>query len=147
MVSFGDAHFVKVPQSWNAREFASTALGNTPMWLLNLLKIRDRIVGKLGFATQDRPGARDFHLAVGETAGPFRFTEVSETVVRGGSQDTHIAFESSFYIATSTEGSYGVLATQARSLDRLGSLYLALIWPGHKALMGRILQHAAPKKI
>lgn len=139
MVTYSDAHRVRIPPGWNAVDFAGQVLNHTPLWLVHLLNLRDKAMGRLGFATQ--PGSsRSADITVGGTAGPFVFSEVDPEVVRGGNRDSRIVFVSTFRVEHKPKHSHGVLETHTHSIDRLGALYLTIIWPAHKMAMGRILR-------
>lgn len=58
----------------------------------------------------------------------------------GGNEDRHLAFSSTFYVEERPGGVDGCLRTRAVSRSAIGALYLMLIWPGHKLLMGRVLR-------
>lgn len=139
MVAYSDTHNVQVPADWNAPDFAGRVLGHTPGWLMRLLDLRDKVVGRLGFATQpDRSRTAD--ITVGGTAGPFVFSEVNTAIVRGGNSDRRMVFDSTFRVEKRSGLSYGVLETRTHSKDRMGAVYLTAIWPAHKLVMTRILR-------
>ena len=140
MAEYTDRHVVAVPQDWTSRDFASRVLGRTPAWLRLLLRLRDLLVSRLGFAGQPGP-IGEVVLEVGGTAGPFTFSEVTDDVVRGGNVDRHIGFKSEFRVENQDGRSVGVLETWTSSSDRVGHVYLIAIWPAHRVLMGSILRH------
>lgn len=140
MAEHTDRHVVPVPEGWTSRDFASHVLGQAPAWLRQLLRLRDILVSRLGFAGQPGPTG-EVVLNVGGTAGPFTFTEVTDDVVRGGNADRHIGFESEFRVENQGGRSVGVLETWTSSSDRIGHVYLTVIWPAHRVLMGSILRH------
>ena len=141
MVTYSDTHYVQVPAGWTAIDFAEQVLGHAPRWLMHVLDLRDKVVGRMGFATQ--PGtSRNPNIAVGGTAGPFVFSEVNSTVVRGGNSDRRLVFGSTFRVCVEQRAgrAYGMLETHADSVDRIGAMYLTTIWPAHKLAMPRILR-------
>ena len=141
MPAFSDQHRVAVPDGWTARDFASQILDGSPQWLRTLLKLRDSLVGKLGFAVQPGADVRRVTLEEGQSAGPFTFTVVDDDEVRGGNSDRHITFESAFRVEHDAGRSYGILQTDTHSTDAIGHVYLSAIWPIHRLLMGAILRH------
>ena len=139
MVAYADTHRVQVPAGWTAPEFAGQVLGHVPGWLMHFLDLRDKLVGRLGFATQpDR--SREPDIAVGGTAGPFVFSEVNSAEVRGGNRDNRMAFSSTFRVEQQSGMFYGILETKTHSIDRLGAVYLTAIWPAHKLMMAQVLR-------
>ncbi|WP_072801759.1 DUF2867 domain-containing protein [Rhodococcoides yunnanense] len=139
MVAYADRHEIRVPAGWTAIDFAGQVLGRAPRWLTGLVDLRDKIVSRFGFATQ--PGrSRTPDIAVGGTAGPFIFSDVTSAAVRGGNSDSRIVFGSTFRIDKRAGLSYGVLETETHSKDRVGAVYLTLIWPVHRLLMAGVLR-------
>ena len=82
-------------------------------------------------------------VAVGSSAGPFTFTEVTDEHVIGGHKDKHIEFSSKFVVAAAEEGSTsarGGIETHAQPQSAVGKVYLTCIWPFHKALVPYMLR-------
>lgn len=142
MIDHQDEHRVSIPSDWTAADFATNVLNGAPLWLRRAIDLRDRVVGKLGFAVQPDSSGRVTDLRVGSSAGPFTFTEVDAEIVRGGNGDKHIWFESSFRVEPGLDGSRGVLRTETGSHDRIGRVYLLAVWPAHRLLMSALLRQA-----
>ncbi|MGC4933853.1 DUF2867 domain-containing protein [Gordonia sp. DT30] len=141
MVAYSDTHRVPVPSGWTATDFTVQVLSHAPRWLTRVLDLRDRFMGRLGFATQPSR-SRNVEVIPGGTAGPFVFSEVNSSIVRGGNADRRIVFESTFRVELRSGVSYGVLETQTHSVDCLGAAYATIIRPAHKAVMTSVLRSA-----
>ena len=83
-MNFSDGHYVQIPTSWDAQEFAYRFLSATPPWVRMIMQVRNRVVQKIGFTVQPSSKSKQLEVAVGSSAGPFTFTEVTDEHVIGG---------------------------------------------------------------
>ena len=107
------------------------------------MQVRNRVVQKIGFTVQPASKSRQLEVAVGSSAGPFTFTEVTDEHVIGGHKDKHIEFSSKFVVTAAEEGSAsarGGIETHAQPQSAVGKVYLTCIWPFQKALVPYMLR-------
>ena len=91
-MNFSDGHYVQIPISWDAQEFTHRFLSATPPWVRAIMRVRNRVVQKIGFTVQPSSKSKQLEVTVGSSAGPFTFTEVTDEHVIGGHKDRHIEF-------------------------------------------------------
>lgn len=142
-MNFSDGHYVQIPASWDAQEFTHRFLSATPPWVRTIMQLRNRVVQKIGFTVQPASKSKQLEVAVGSSAGPFTFTEVTDEHVIGGHKDKHIEFSSKFVVTAAEEGSTsarGGIETHAQPQSAVGKVYLTCIWPFHMALVPYMLR-------
>jgi len=47
-MNFSDGHYVQIPISWDAQEFTHRFLSATPPWVRAIMRVRNRVVQKIG---------------------------------------------------------------------------------------------------
>jgi len=97
-MNFSDGHYVQIPTSWDAQEFTYRFLSATPPWVRTIMRVRNRVVQKIGFTVQPSSKSKQLEVTVGSSAGPFTFTEVTDEHVIGGHKDRHIEFSSNLWL-------------------------------------------------
>jgi hypothetical protein len=66
-VDYADTYSVALPEPMDAPRLCSMILQSAPRWLDLLLSARDKVVGPLGFSTQERNCGQPVRLSVGGT--------------------------------------------------------------------------------
>lgn len=112
-----------------ARAAYEVALGQMPFWVRGAMKLRNRIVGRLGLATPTMGGGMAGLPIVSET------TEAYEL----GLIDRHLTFT----LQTICDGDYARLMTRIWFNHWTGRLYLALVLIPHKIVVKLALRRLA----
>lgn len=69
-MNFSDDHYVQIPISWDAQEFTHRFLSATPPWVRAIMRVRNRVVQKIGFTVQPSSKSKQLEVTVGSSAGP-----------------------------------------------------------------------------
>jgi len=139
-----DAYRVEItnPEVTDIDAAVRAFFGNSPAWLGHLMRARNAVVKRLGFATNDderRELPQRFEL--GDAMGPFTILERSNHEIVMGGDDTHYSFRLSMWIP---EGTRTLQATtHGHHHSRLGRVYLAIVKPGHRLIAPMMVKRAA----
>lgn len=143
-IDYADRYAVELPEPMEAPRFCSLVLEATPRWLYLLLSMRDAVVGRLGFNTQERNYGNPVHLAPGVKFGPLLVQSVSPERVICGDADKHLAFRATF--ETDPERPRGSFTTEVQFNDALGRAYFALVKPFHKRVIPALVSAPFPAR-
>lgn len=143
-VDYADRYAVELPEPMDAALFCSMILEAAPQWLDLLLSMRDAVVGRLGFNTQERNYGQTICLAPGAKFGPLVMQSVSPERVVCGDTDKHLAFLATF--ETDPLGPRATFTTEVQFNDKIGRAYFALVKPFHKRVIPALVSAPFPHR-
>lgn len=130
---FADAFSVVVPHTGlDARPLAASAFDNPPDWAAALMRLRNAIMGRLGYKAPD----------MRRSGFPVLSSSAEEVVM--GLDDGHLDFRALVRVSAVTGSSSRItLTTAVATHNWRGRLYLAAIMPFHKLIVRNMLQRMA----
>lgn len=127
-------------------------VARTPGWINAMMKLRNRVVARLGLKDlgllgeidADKPAAA---YRVGDRVGIFTLLHVSEDEVVLGDSDKHLRAQVSVCKLEEREGEGGAVAvsTVVHIHNLLGRVYMLFVTPMHKLIVPASLRRLAPR--
>lgn len=110
-----------------------------PRWVNALMRIRNRLVKRLGFDVgQTSITPREDHWQVGTKAGFLTVMEISDDEVISGSEDRHM----SFFISVKKANDTVSISTLVNQKTLIGRLYVNAILPFHYVIARTVINNA-----
>jgi hypothetical protein len=123
---------------------------STPAWVGFLMRLRNRLVGRLGLKTgkgEDSPRSESFQAAKGKSRGLFKVLEQNEREAVVGEDDKHLDFRVSVHLEPlpgSAPYAYAfTLSTRVMFHNRAGRLYFAIVRPFHSLIVPAVMRGIA----
>lgn len=115
----------------------------TPGWLVKLMKVRNRLVRRLGFtAGPDEPPVVPERFSVGDELSVFTVVERTEDEIIFGADDQHFSLRLSIEVIGMPAQRVAV-TTNATAHDRLGRAYLTVVKFPHRPIAARMTKIVA----
>lgn len=115
---------------------------SSPAWLSTLLKVRNKIVSRLGFETgsSERPELPE-RFEVGDELGTFTVLARSDDEIVMGGEDQRFGLEISVWLPAGEDRLQ--LTTVAHSQDAIGKAYLAIVAVPHGPIAAMLTKRMA----
>ena len=142
-VDYSDAYKMKLNDtSLSAEEIYIRIFSHVPSWVINLMKIRDKIVSLFGIKMSDDVGHKKV-LIVGEKAGIFLIHHIKEEEIIAGEDNMHLDFR----VSVLKQDDDVTISTLVHYNNLLGKVYMSIISPFHKMAVKAIMKNALTKKV
>ncbi|MCV9388730.1 DUF2867 domain-containing protein [Reichenbachiella ulvae] len=126
-------------------DIAKSIFGTGPKWIVQLLKLRNKIVGPLGLKTGEAPDLTK-DLKVGSTLGLFKVFQISDEQIIMGEDDNHLNFRVQISNKGTAENNIHVTTTVEIN-NWLGKIYFTFIRPIHPIVVKSLLKNVDKPKV
>ncbi len=137
---FYDCYTVELPPDGRSPlELYLAVVSRTPRWVDALMKLRNKVVAKLGLKTMGVLSAIDRAkpaqaYAVGDRAGIFKLLEIHPDEVILGETDAHLDVKVSIARQDKPGGTAVSVSTVVHVHNALGRVYMFFVAPAHKII-------------
>jgi Protein of unknown function (DUF2867) len=133
---FADSYALTIEgQNLDAVSATKAVMGRNPVWISNLMQLRNKIVAPLGL----KP-APDKKLTEENSIGTFPLISQSADQVVLGMNDKHLDFRIVVRVANGARGRQTITAsTIVKTHNLLGRIYLGIVKPFHRLIVPTML--------
>ena len=138
-VDYGDAFTIQgVDTELSAQKAYVMLFSDTPQWIKNLMKIRNRLASLVGLKTDVAMTETDDTLILleGSSMGMFEIYHIGKHEIIAGEKDRHL----DFIVSVLRQEDRVTVSTLVKYHNFFGKVYMALISPFHKRIVKHIMR-------
>lgn len=115
----------------------------SPAWVAALMRLRNRLVARLGFETGEAAETLELpdRFETGNSIGLFEVQDRTDDTIRFGADDKHFAFHVD--VVVPEDAATVTVTTTSTAHDRMGEAYLKLVGPFHRRIAPVITRRIA----
>ncbi len=149
-MDYADAYSVDLPTPLkiNTRDATQAFFECAPDWVIQLMKLRDKLVGVMGLKTHEnhseKPDFTKAQFEVGEKYGLFEIKNNVHNEIIMGTDDKHLSFRVSIIIHENVNLSPQlIVATIVDIHNKFGAAYFKIVAPFHQMVVKSFIKKMA----
>jgi hypothetical protein len=141
-IDYCDTYKIEISPGSRSIDKITTDILMTPLWVDNLMKLRDNMVKRFGLrATQKNEVIPESHYSIGSKAVFFTVIDRDEYEIVMAENDKHLNFKTSVRVENGSSNSFVYLSTIVQFNNFFGRLYFLPVKPFHRAIMKSLLRN------